>query len=269
MKTCVLANQKGGVGKSTLTTQLAYYFRIKLGKRVLVLDFDRQGHSGAALKRGEKITVSAVKASAVFGPLQTTEDADFVLVEADDDLLKLERQEARRSEMATNLARYLKSVESHFDVCLIDTNPNPDIRLIAALSVADFALSLTELKQEAISGLGDFLTHKNTGLITIRNKVNPKLEFLGILPNKVESNEMQKQALNDLVASPGISKFLLRVDNTSKSVGFIRNSVAVAEAQAFGLPIWELPKTSARDIWRELAPLFTLIGNRILGTEKQ
>lgn len=58
---------------------------------------------------------------------------------------------------ATNYQKFLKNVDSLFDVCLIDTNPNPDIRQVASLIVSDYVLSPIQLNQEAIDGIGGLL----------------------------------------------------------------------------------------------------------------
>ena len=61
----------------------------------------------------------------------------FVLVAGDDHLSELEREPARHSDFANNLAGLLAANAAAFDLCIIDINPNPDIRYGAALVVAD------------------------------------------------------------------------------------------------------------------------------------
>lgn len=65
MKTTVLANQKGGVGKSAVAVQLAYFFNIIMGKRVLVIDFDHQRNSSKAIRTGGLATVSQIDRKSV------------------------------------------------------------------------------------------------------------------------------------------------------------------------------------------------------------
>ena len=63
MKTLVLANQKGGVGKSAVAVQFAYYLADVLKKRVLVIDFDHQRNTSKAIRTGGLATVSAITSS--------------------------------------------------------------------------------------------------------------------------------------------------------------------------------------------------------------
>jgi len=77
----------------------------------------------------------------------------FVLVPASDGLLGLERQPAQHTPFARNLRDFLKAVDEQFDVCVIDTQPNPDIRLIAAMATGDFVICPIQLNQEAIDGV--------------------------------------------------------------------------------------------------------------------
>ena len=80
MKTIVLANQKGGVGKSAVCVQLAYFFHVIMGKRVLVIDLDHQHNSSKALKTGGLATVSQMVASRLLThKVSGVEDAEFVL----------------------------------------------------------------------------------------------------------------------------------------------------------------------------------------------
>ena len=95
MKTLVLANQKGGVGKSAVATLLAHYFR-KLGQRVLAIDLDHQGNFSDPLRKSQRAAVVEAPASALLtqaNPIIPA--ADFVLVAADRDLSGLERQPDR------------------------------------------------------------------------------------------------------------------------------------------------------------------------------
>jgi chromosome partitioning protein len=268
MKTNVLANQKGGVGKSAVLAQLSYYLRLKRDLRVLVIDFDHQGNASKALKTGGVATVSKTTASYLFDQhITTIEDAPFVLIQADEALLNFERQPEKRSELASNLKGFLNAVDDKFDVCLIDTNPNPDIRMVASLAVANSVLSPIQLNQEAIDGIGALLNHKSVGVRKIKAAVNPGLDLIGILPNIVEPTPFQRQNFEALATH--FAPLLIRANDKSNEFAFIRKSTAIAEAQASGQPVWELKKTSARDAWKEIEPFFELIGNRILGTEKQ
>lgn len=258
MKTTVLANQKGGVGKSAVAVQLAYFFRLIMNKRVLVIDFDHQRNASKAIKTGGLATVSQLPASRVLtANVKGVEGAEFVLLAADNaELLRMEKQADKHNSFATNLQAFLKSVHDDFDVCIIDTNPNPDIRQLAALVVSDYVLSPVQLNQEAIDGIGDLLNHATIGIRKIKTAINPKLELIGILPNLVEPTPFQRDNFRELATHH--AKLLIPMET-----GFaaIKKTTAVPEAQAAGLPVWKLGKTSGRDAWIQIKPVFEKIAS--------
>jgi len=199
MKTLVLANQKGGVGKSAVATLLAHYFR-KLGQRVLAIDLDHQGNFSDPLRKSQRAAVVEAPASALLtqaNPIIPA--ADFVLVAADRDLSGLERQPSLHNDFANHLRGFLKALDERFDVCLIDTNPNPDIRMIAALVSADCVLSPIQLNQEALDGVHALLNHPRVGVRKIKTMLNPKLHLIGLLPVMVEATPFQRENFLQLV----------------------------------------------------------------------
>src|SRR5882757_139338 len=156
MKTVTLANQKGGVGKSAIARLMAHYL-VRQGKRVLTIDLDHQANLTAPLRLSRKAEVAEFGAAKLIegaaGELAT--EGKLVHVPADPDaLMGLERQPDKHNAFATNFRRFIQEQGDNFDVCIVDTNPNPDIRLICALVASDFVLSPIQLNQEAISGIG-------------------------------------------------------------------------------------------------------------------
>ena len=260
MKSLVLANQKGGVGKSAVAVQLAYFFHLILNKRVLIIDLDHQRNTTKAIRTGAIAAVSQLAASRLLSSRIDSghvENAEFVLISSDNaELLKMEKQADKHNTFATNLQAFLKAVDDQFDVCIIDTNPNPDIRQLSALVVSNFVLSPIQLNQEAIDGIGDLLNHDNIGIRKIQATLNPTLHLIGILPNLVEPTPFQRDNFRDL--STHFAKLLIPM-----STGFaaIKKTTAVPESQAVGLPIWKLGKTSGRDAWSQIRPVFEQIAN--------
>lgn len=249
MKTLVLANQKGGVGKSAIGCQYAYFLHDVLQKRVLVIDLDHQANTSKAIRNSGMATVSAITGSRVLTEKHTAvEDAEFVLIPADAELIKMEKQPDKHNNFASNLHTFLKSVADKFDVCVIDTNPNPDIRMTAALVAAGFVLSPIQLNQEALDGIGAL----RNDVAKIKQAINPNLHLIGILPNLVESTPFQKANFKQL--SEHFGNLMIRLENGQMAA--IQTRTAVAEAQAAGKPIWKLGKTSARDAWVQIKPVF-------------
>ena len=153
MKTLVLCNQKGGVCKSAVATLLAHHLAHR-GRRVLAIDLDHQGNFSKPLRMSGRVAPSAFASDALMtGTAPALPAQPFVLVPGDRALLGLERQPALHTPFARHFRSFLAAVNEAFDVCVVDTNPNPDIRVIAALASADFVLSPIQLNQEAMDGV--------------------------------------------------------------------------------------------------------------------
>lgn len=261
MKTLVLANQKGGVGKSAIACQEAYYL-VQQGKRVLFMDFDHQKNSTNPIIKSGKAAVASFSASKLLaGEATDLPKSNFVLISGDDVLSSLERQPEHHNSYVNALAAFLEKHADDFDVCVIDTNPNPDIRYAAALITGDYVLSPIQLNQEAIDGIGALLNHPRYGFRKIKAKINTKLELIGILPNVVESTPFQKANFKQLVEH--YASLLIVTDPEKKQFAFIPTRTAIAEAQAEGLFLAEMKKTSARDAWRDIRPAFDMIAKRM------
>jgi chromosome partitioning protein len=261
MKTLVMVNQKGGVGKSAITAQLAYYFTDILNKRVLVIDLDHQSNSTKTLKLSERPTLSTVLASQLLTDKISGIEADsFVVVGGDKGLITIEKQgDTQHRIFAGNFRHFLASVADAFDVCIIDTNPNPDIRQLAALISADYLLSPIQLNQEAIDGIGGLLNHERMGVRKIQAALNPKLQFMGVLPNQVEPTPFQRENLKVLAGAYGKMMMLI----PEKGFAAIKKTTAIPESIAAGAPIWKLGKSSSREAWANIKPVFETIAARM------
>jgi chromosome partitioning protein len=180
------------------------------------------------------------------------EDKKILLVEANDALMKVDKRGESHNAFAGNFNHYLSTQAEYYDLCIIDTNPNPDIRMLSALVSTDYVLSPIQLNQEAIDGIGELLNNPTVGLNKIRKAINPNLTFLGLLPNLVEPTPFQKNNLK--ILSENFGKLLFKHEKG----GFcaVKRSTAIPEAQALGSPLWLIPKTSARDSSKNLNRIF-------------
>lgn len=263
MKTLVLANQKGGVGKSAVATLLAHHLA-QAGRRVLAIDLDHQGNLTSPLSRSKRPAVAGITADRLLtesGPVMPS--APFVLVPSDRALLALERQPQRHNDFARNVRAFLAAMETHFDVCLVDTNPNPDIRVIAALVSADFVLSPIQLNLEAMDGIGGLLNHERVGVRKIKAVLNPKLQLIGLLPTMVEPTPFQRANFVQIVQR--YHPLLIRIGDGPGAFASIPRRSAIAEAQAGAEVLWEMKKTAARDAWREIEPSVRVIARIVTG----
>ncbi len=252
MKTLVLCNQKGGVGKSAVATLLAQYLAHR-GQRVLAIDLDHQGNFSKPLLLSGRATAAGVTADQLLtSPAPALPTQPFVLVPADRALLGLERQPALHTPFARQFRVFLAAANPAFDVCVIDTNPNPDIRVIAALASADFVLSPIQLNQEAMDGVSALLNHERVGLRKIKAVLNPKLTLIGLLPTMVEPTPFQKANFVQIVQQ--YHPLLIRIGDGPGAFASMPRRSCIAEAQAEGAVLWEMKKTAARDAWHEIEP---------------
>lgn len=279
MKTLVVANQKGGVGKSAIAAQFSFYLAY-CGQRVLHLDLDHQQNSSTPIiKSGRACAASFSTSDLLAGVPADLPDAAFVVVAGDAVLSSLERQPERHNDFVTALRAFLDAVSDRFDVCVVDTNPNPDIRYAAALITGDFVLSPVELNQEAIDGIAALLNHPRYGFHKIKKVMNPRLELIGILPNMVEATPFQRANFAQLVGA--FSQLLISLPGEVARFAFIPTRTAIAEAQAAGVPLWLLRqavpqaqsgtvdpesmpvRSAAREAWREVRPVFEEVARRM------
>jgi chromosome partitioning protein len=261
MKTLVLANQKGGVGKSAVATLLVHYLA-RQGRRVLAIDLDHQGNLGEPLRRsGRCVVAEGTSDQAMTSMSPELAAGGFVLLGAGPALLTLERQHAQHTPFAQAFRAFLANAAPRFDACVVDTNPNPDIRLIAALASCDFVLSPVQLNQEALDGVSFLLTHPRVGLQRIKAVLNPRLAFLGLLPSMVESTPFQRA--NFALVAQKYAHLLIRlngqVNGQGDQLASIPKRTVIAEAQASGEVLWEMKKTAAREAWKEIEPTLACV----------
>lgn len=259
MKTIVVSNQKGGVGKSAVVTQAAYYMADKLGLRTLVIDLDNQRNTSKPLSMSGMVHEAAPASQYFLDKATALPLHPFTLIPGDDGLAALGKKEAMANTFASNFRSLLARASESYDVCIIDTNPFPDIRLTSALVSANFVLSPIQLNQEAIDGIGKL----RADIRNIKERLNPELQMIGLVPNLVTPTPFQKANFAEIIKHFG--PLLIKL----KSGGFahLKERTAVAEAQAAGKPIYAMTKTSAREAWREWEDLFAHVAS-VMGVTK-
>lgn len=198
MRVLAIVNQKGGVGKSTLTVQLAYAAR-EAGLRVLLVDMDRQGSTSLSFPKAEGaqpgLTASALFGTDMTGQPEQMEDG-FSIIRADANLAKLSSAVQGVEKRARE---NLRTFSGDYDLCLIDTPGaigfNPPMTL-AALVAADAVVCPVSIGLYESQGLADLWGY----IKTIRTAAyNPRLRLMGLLPSKVNTkSSTEMEALQSL-----------------------------------------------------------------------
>src|ERR1700685_2197726 len=238
-----IANQKGGVGKSTLSSLFAYFLADKKSARVLAVDLDSQRNLSHTLRQcGIEIPTTAVLADARIELPAVRKN--IALIHATPQLANLERASAEEANrLVQTFAAHLDAMQQEFDYCLLDPPPTLGIRMVAALASADFVTVPIELEEYSTQAVKDMLQT----VFGVRQQWNPKLKFLGILANRFMHNSVrQKEALRDLMEN--YQQYVLPLKISTRS--------AIPRALEEGRGVWQLPATAARDASVEVLRAF-------------
>jgi chromosome partitioning protein len=195
LKTITILNEKGGVGKTTITLNLMMGLAER-GHRVLGIDADEQGHLTLscglekrpalynALVRDEpwRAVLSAVDPAKYGGQGKTR----LYLIGSNLET----RNIAHSISDAMKLANRLAELESRFDFCLIDTSPTPSLLHASIYYATDALIIPTELEYLSFDGLAETMRRAKAAAV-----INPgkHLEVLGIVPNKYRAVTVEHQ----------------------------------------------------------------------------
>lgn len=227
MKTLVIANEKGGVGKSSLTVHIAHAAQEK-GMRVLLTDMDRQGSLGLsfpAKDKGEHLTASALYQEKTLFDMSALESLGdgLAIIRADAALLDVDLGGiAVVANPRANLAAFAKN----FDLCLIDTPPTLGPRLVASLVAADHVVTPVSMGLYEMAGVRELI---NT-IMAIRQKFNRRLNYMGVLPMKINLRRQSEQKQLKMLEEELGDKMLKT---------YLPERAAVRNAVEAGRPVWE------------------------------
>ena len=211
-----VANQKGGVGKTTTTANLGASLA-KRGQRVLLVDMDPQGNLTSAVgvsKSADRTVADALLDRQVELPVVCLENGTgrLDLVPASLSLAGAEAQLMNKLGRELRLRDHVAQVESNYDFILIDTPPSLGLLTINALVAAERVLIPTEARFFSLQGLQMIEDSIEEVLY-----LNPKLQVLGILLSKFDRRlREEKQVADYLRERWGANVFATEIGTNSK-----------------------------------------------------
>ncbi|WP_428929726.1 ParA family protein [Marinibacterium sp. SX1] len=235
MTTIVIANNKGGVGKTTVASQIAFYLG-RSGYSVIAVDLDGQRNLTSAMG-GARVVGNALQMLEGGGaPSFSVDPGEVVLIEGDRDVPVSSDDAVLQSTVAA-----LDGLDGA-DFCIVDTPPTFSALVYGALLTADFMLSPIELKRFSLDGVEGVLK----AFVQVQ-EINEGIQFLGLLPSRFDAvKKNERETL--LAVAESYSNLLVP--------HAIRNRVGYEAAEAEGIPVFEVPTASGKEAAAEFGAFF-------------
>lgn len=242
-----IANQKGGVGKTTLSINLSVSLAQE-GKKVLLVDLDPQGNATSGLGIAKNIEKTAydvlIRGVPVVDAMIATDYPNVSILPANMNLAGAAIEIAGMDFREFLLKKALDPVRADFDFILMDTPPSLGLLTVNAFVAADYLLIPMQCEFFALEGITQLVKVYES----IKNFANPSLEILGVVLSMVDF----RMKLTDAVATEIRNHFNGKVMET-----IIPRNIRMAEAPSFGKPIQAYAPeskgaTAVQDLAKEL-----------------